>query len=330
MVSVAINGFGRIGRLFLRAALHKGLEVAAINDLADSGTLAHLFKFDSVHGKFREEVRSEGNKIIVKGKEIKVLQEREPENLPWKDLGVDVVLESTGVFRKKEDAEKHIKAGAKRVVLSAPPKSEGIKQVVLGVNESILSEEDKIVSNASCTTNCLAPMAKVLNDSFGIARGFITTVHAYTADQRLVDAPHKDLRRARAAALNIVPTTTGAAKAVTKVIPALEGRLDGIALRVPVPNGSITDLVAELEKGADVQEVNAEFRKAASGKLKGILEFSEEELVSTDIVGNEHSCIFDSKKTMCSGNLVKVLGWYDNEYGYSCRLVDLVKLISKK
>jgi len=329
MVKVAINGFGRIGRLFLRSALEKGMDVVAVNDLADTELLVHLFKFDSVHGIFKGNAAAKGSKISIDGKEIASFSEREPEKLPWKDLGVDVVIESTGVFRDRKGAEKHIKAGAERVILSAPPKSDDIKQVVLGVNEKTLSAGDTIVSNASCTTNCLAPMAKVLNDSYGIKRGFMTTVHAYTADQRIVDAPHKDWRRARAAAVNIVPTTTGAAVAVTKVIPALAGKLDGMALRVPVPDGSITDFVAELAKDTDSGEVNAAFRKAADSGLKGILEFSQGELVSADIVGNRHSCIFDSKKTMCSGNLVKLLGWYDNEAGYSARLVDLVELISK-
>ncbi len=329
MARVAINGFGRIGRLFLRAAIEKGLDVVAVNDLADTEMLVHLFKFDSVHGKAPFEITAQQDKILIDGKEIVTFKEREPEKLPWKELGIDVVIESTGVFRKKEDVERHLKAGAERVILSAPPKSDGIKQIVLGVNENTLTAEDRIISNASCTTNCLAPMVKVLNDSFEIKRGFMSTVHAYTADQRIVDAPHKDWRRARAASINIVPTTTGAAKAVTKVIPALEGKLDGIALRVPVPDGSITDLVAEITKNTSVEEVNAAFKEAANSNLKGILEYSDDELVSTDIIGNAHSCVFDSRKTMTSGNLVKVLGWYDNEFGYSCRLADLVELISK-
>ncbi len=331
-LKVAINGFGRIGRLFLRHAVKDdSLEVVALNDLGDAHTMAHLLVHDSVFGRFDGKVSVGDNEIIVNGKPIKVFSERNPENLPWGKLGVEVVLESTGVFRKKEDAEKHLKAGAKRVVLSAPPKSEGIKQIVLGVNEDIFDpEQDLIVSNASCTTNSLAPIAKVLQDEFGIEKGFITTVHSYTGDQRLVDAPHKDLRRARAAAVNIIPTTTGAAKAVTKVIPELEGKLDGMALRVPVPCGSVTDLVAWLGRSVSVEEVNAKVKEYAEGKMKGILEYSEEELVSSDIVGNPHSSIFDSRKTMASGNLVKVLCWYDNEFGYSLRLVDLMKFIGAK
>ena len=328
-MKVAINGFGRIGRLFLRHAVKdENLEIVALNDLGDARTMAHLLKYDSVFGRFNGEVSVDEGGIVVNGSPIKVFSERDPEKLPWGELEVDVVLESTGVFRKKEDAEKHLKAGAKRVVLSAPPKSEGIKQIVLGVNEDTLNlEEDRIVSNASCTTNSLAPVAKVLQEEFGIEKGFITTIHAYTGDQRLVDAPHKDLRRARAAAVNIIPTTTGAAKAVTRVIPELEGKLDGIAVRVPIPCGSVTDLVAWLGREVSVDEVNAKVKEYAEGRMKGILEYSEEELVSSDIVGNPHSSIFDSRKTMTSGNMVKVLSWYDNEFGYSLRLVDLMKFL---
>ncbi len=327
-MKIAINGFGRIGRLFLRHAVQeKEIEIAAINDLGDAGTMAHLFSRDSVFGAFPGKASAGAGSLNVNGKEIKFLSEKDPENLPWKDMGIDVVLESTGVFRNRDGAEKHLKAGANRVVLSAPPKSDDIKQVVLGVNEGSITEEDKIISNASCTTNSLAPVAMVLNDEFGIEKGFISTIHAYTGDQRLVDAPHKDLRRARAAAVNIIPTTTGAAKATTKVIPSLEGRLDGIAVRVPVPCGSVTDLVCWLEKGASAEEVNAKVKEHANGPLKGIIEYSEEELVSSDIIANPHSSIFDSKKTMASGKLVKVLCWYDNEFGYSKRLVDLMKLL---
>jgi len=328
-LKVAINGFGRIGRLFLRHAVKdSNIEIVALNDLGDARTMAHLLKYDSVFGRFDGEVSVGEGEIVVNGSPIKVFSERDPEKLPWSELEVDVVLESTGVFRRKEDAEKHLRAGAKRVVLSAPPKSEGIKQIVLGVNEDTLNlEEDRIVSNASCTTNSLAPVAKVLQEEFGIEKGFITTIHAYTGDQRLVDAPHKDLRRARAAAVNIIPTTTGAAKAVTRVIPELEGKLDGIAVRVPVPCGSVTDLVAWLGREVSVEEVNAKVKEYAEGRMKGILEYSEEELVSSDIVGNPHSSIFDSRKTMASGNMVKVLSWYDNEFGYSLRLVDLMKFL---
>ncbi len=327
---VAINGFGRIGRIFFRAVLERSdeIEVVAINDLGDPKTMAHLLKYDSVHGTLKEEVKVEQHSIVVGDHKLICLQERDPEKLPWEELEIDVVLESTGVFRKKELAEKHLHAGAKKVVLSAPPKSEGIKQIVLGVNEeSYDPASDHIISNASCTTNCLAPMVKVLHENFGIVRGFLTTVHAYTADQRIVDAPHKDLRRARAAACNIVPTTTGAAKAVTEVIPELKGKLTGIAVRVPVADGSLTDFVAELSREVSVEEVNEAFKRYAESKLKGILQYSEEELVSSDIIGNSHSCIFDSKQTMAIGNLVKVLGWYDNEYGYCCRLVDLMHYI---
>ena len=326
---VAINGFGRIGRLFFKAALErsKEIEIVAVNDLTEPKMLAHLLKYDTVYGRYNKEVQAKEDAIIVAGCEIKCLKEPDPEKLPWADLGIDIVLESTGVFRKKEQAEKHLKAGAKKVVLSAPPKSAGVKQIVMGVNEQIYNkDEDHIISNASCTTNCLAPMVKVLHESFGIERGFLSTVHAYTADQRLVDAPHKkDFRRARAAACNIVPTTTGAAKAVTEVIPELKGKLNGIAIRVPVPDGSLTDFVAVLKRDVSAEEVNEAFKSYSENQLKGILEYSEEELVSSDIVANPHSCIFDSKQTLAIGSLVKVLGWYDNEYGYSCRLVDLME-----
>ncbi|MEM4662427.1 MAG: type I glyceraldehyde-3-phosphate dehydrogenase [Candidatus Diapherotrites archaeon] len=330
-MKVAINGFGRIGRLFLRAALKKkGIDVIAINDLAEPKVLAHLFKRDSVFGQYDGKVEAKEDSIVINGQKIKCFKEPDPEKLPWGELKIDIVLESTGVFTEKEKLEKHLKAGAKKVLLSAPPKSPDVKQIVLGVNENIYNPKtDNIISNASCTTNCLAPMVKVIHECFGIEYGLITTVHAYTADQRLVDAPHKDLRRARAAALNIVPTTTGAAKSVGEVIPELKGRLDGVAVRVPVPDGSLTDFVAIVKKQTTVEEVNAAFKRYAEGKLKGILEYSEEEIVSTDIIGNEHSCVFDARQTMVRGNLVKVFGWYDNEYGYSCRLVDLMKYMWK-
>lgn len=331
MVRVAINGFGRIGRVVTRALFNrneKDIEIVAVNDLADIDTLAYLLKYDSVYGRFPVEVGKSGDSIKANGQTIRVLKERDPSLLPWKDLDVDVVLESTGVFRNVELSKKHLDAGAKKVVLSAPPKDD-MKQIVLGVNREILSEEDNIVSMASCTTNCLAPVAKVLNDSFGIEKGFITTVHAYTNDQNLLDLPHKDLRRSRAAPVNIVPTSTGAAKAIGKVIPALNGKLDGIALRVPVPVGSATDLVAMLSKDVTAQDINTAMKEAANGPLKGILEYNEDEIVSSDIVGNPASSIFDSNLTMANGNMAKIVSWYDNEFGFSNRLVDLFKIIGK-
>ncbi|HEX8297999.1 MAG TPA: type I glyceraldehyde-3-phosphate dehydrogenase [Rubricoccaceae bacterium] len=327
--TIGINGFGRIGRLVLRSILERraagddSIDVVAVNDLTDAATLAHLLKYDSVHGVLREEVRVEGDSIVVGGDSFKVFSERDPANLPWGSLGCDVVVESTGHFTNPEGAGKHLTAGAKKVVISAPA-SGGVKTVVLGVNDDTLDGTETIVSNASCTTNCLAPMVKVLQDSFGVEKGVMTTVHAYTADQNLQDAPHKDLRRARAAALSIVPTTTGAAKAVGLVLPELAGKLDGFALRVPIPDGSLTDFTAILAREATVEEINAAFQAAADGPLKGILEFSAAPLVSTDIVHNPHSCIFDSALTMAQGTQVKVVGWYDNEWGYASRTVDLV------
>lgn len=327
MTKVAINGFGRIGRLTFRALLTKeNIEVVAINDLTDTATLAHLLKYDSAQGKFDGSVSSEKDSLIVNGKKISVSAERDPKNLPWGKLGIDVVLESTGRFVDEEGAGGHITAGAKKVVISAPAKG-NIPTVVLGVNEEILKGDEKILSNASCTTNCLAPMAKVLDDNFGIEKGYITTVHAYTADQNLQDAPHKDLRRARAAALSIVPTSTGAAKAVGLVLPHLKGKLDGIAMRVPIPTGSLTDLTVVLKKEVTTEEVNAAMKKAADGAMKGILQYLEEPLVSIDLVGNTHSCILDSELTSANGTLVKVVGWYDNEAGYSNRTADLIAKI---
>ncbi len=327
MTKVAINGFGRIGRLTFRALLTKSnIEVVAINDLTDTATLAHLLKYDSAQGKFDGTVSSEKDSLIVNGKKITVSAERDPKNLPWGQLGIDVVLESTGRFVDEEGAGGHLTAGAKKVVISAPAKG-NIPTVVLGVNEEILKGDEKIVSNASCTTNCLAPMAKVLDDNFGIEKGYITTVHAYTADQNLQDAPHKDLRRARAAALSIVPTSTGAAKAVGLVLPHLKGKLDGIAMRVPIPTGSLTDLTVVLKKEVTTEEVNAAMKKAADGAMKGILQYLEEPLVSIDLVGNTHSCIVDAELTSASGTLVKVVGWYDNEAGYSNRTADLISKI---
>jgi len=329
-IKVGINGFGRIGRLVFRRSLELGdIEFVGINDLTDAKTLAHLLKYDSVHGKFDGEVYAEDDSIVVNGKKIKITAEKDPAKLNWGEIGADYVIESTGVFRTKELCLKHIEAGAKKVILTVPAKGEIDAMVVLGVNDEILKGDEQVVSNASCTTNCLAPMVKVLNDSFGIEKGFMTTVHSYTNDQRLLDLPHKDLRRARAAAANIIPTTTGAAIAVGKVIPQLNGLLDGMAIRVPTPDGSITDLVAYLKKDVTVEEINQAMKSASETNLKGILEYSIEPLVSTDIVGNPHSCIFDSLSTMANGRLVKVVGWYDNEWGYSCRVVDLLKKVAE-
>lgn len=326
-MKVAINGFGRIGRLAFKCLLEKeNVEVVAINDLTDNATLAHLLKYDSVQGKFNGTVSSDDEHLIVNGQMIKATAERDPANLPWAELGVDVVLESTGIFRDAAGAGKHLEAGAKKVIISAPAKGD-IKTVVLGVNDDTLSGEETIVSNASCTTNCLAPMVKVLDDLYGVESGFMTTIHAYTSDQRLQDAPHSDLRRARAAAVSIIPTSTGAAKAVGLVLPHLNGKLNGNSMRVPTPTGSATDFVVTLKKEANLEEVNAAFKKAAESNLKGILEYTEDPIVSVDIIGNPHSCIFDSLSTMVQGNTVKVLGWYDNEAGYSNRVADLISKI---
>jgi glyceraldehyde 3-phosphate dehydrogenase len=327
-LKVAINGFGRIGRVTLRALLQRNnIEVVAINDITDSATLAHLFKYDSIHGKFKGTVQASSDSITLNGHKIHITAQKDPTALPWKNLGVDVVIESTGLFLDKASAEKHLSAGAKKVVISAPPKGDDIKAIVLGVNDNTLTKDDKIVSNASCTTNCAAPMVQVIHETFGMEVGFLTTIHAYTSDQRLHDAPHKDLRRARAAAVSMVPTSTGAAKAITAIFPELKGKLSGDSIRVPVPDGSITDIACIVKKPADVATINAAFKKAAEGKLKGILEYSDEPLVSMDIVGNPHSCIFDSGLTAVIGNLVKISGWYDNETGYSNRLVDLIEKI---
>ena len=327
-VRVAINGFGRIGRLAFRELTEKSnIEVVAINDLTDLTTLAHLLKFDSVHGKFGHEVKIENNSLFVNDKEVKVFSEPSPSKLPWGELAVDIVIECTGRFLTQESAEQHLNAGAGKVVLSAPAKDD-IKTVVLGVNEESLTKDDLIVSNASCTTNCLAPMVKVLDEAFGIEKGYISTIHAYTADQNLQDAPHKDLRRARAAAMSIIPTTTGAASAVGKVLPSMLGKLDGIALRVPIPDGSLTDFTAVLNKEVTKEQVNEAFKNAAQNQLKGILEYSTDPLVSIDIVGNSHSCILDSQLTSANGNLVKIVGWYDNEFGYSTRITELAMLMT--
>jgi len=324
-IKVAINGFGRIGRLTFKHLLEKSnVEVVAINDLTDAATLAHLLKYDSIHGKFNGVVAVADSTMVVNGQAIKILAEKDPANLPWTAHHIDVVLESTGRFVDGTGAGKHLTAGAKRVVISAPAKGDDIKTIVLGVNDDKITADDKIISNASCTTNCLAPMAKVLDDNFGIEKGYMTTVHAYTQDQNLQDGPHKDLRRARAAALSIVPTSTGAAKAVGLVLPHLKGKLDGSAMRVPVPDGSLTDLTVILKKEATAKEINEAMKAAAEGALKGILEYCEDPIVSADIIGNPHSCIFDAALTSANGTLVKVVGWYDNEAGYSARTADLI------
>jgi len=329
-IKVGINGFGRIGRLVFRRAMELGgFDFVGINDLTDAKTLGHLLKYDSVHGRFNGTIKVQGNSLIVNGDKIKITAERDPKNLKWGELGADVVIEATGIFRTQEACMTHVENGAKKVILTVPSKGDVDATVVLGVNDKTLKKRDKVVSNASCTTNCLAPMAKVLNDTFGVKQGMMTTIHAYTNDQRILDLPHSDLRRARSAAVSIIPTTTGAAKAVGLVIPELKGKLDGMAMRVPTPDGSITDFVAVLKKKTTVEEVNAAFKKASKGAMKGILEYTEDPIVSADIVGNPHSNIFDSLSTMVDGNLVKVVGWYDNEYGYSCRVVDLIKKIAK-
>ncbi len=325
-IKVGINGFGRIGRLVTRAILANysdKIQVVAVNDLTDAATLAHLFKYDSVHGKFDGEVRAEGETLVINGESIKVTAERDPANLSWGQDNVRTVVESTGFFTSSDAASKHLQAGAEKVIISAPAKGD-VRTVVLGVNDDQISDDVNIYSNASCTTNCLAPMVKVLDDAFGVEKGFMTTVHAYTGDQGVVDGPHKDLRRARAAAINIVPTSTGAAKAVGLVLPHLDGKLDGGALRVPVPTGSLTDFTATVKKDTTLEEVTAAFKKAAGDELKGILEFTDEPIVSTDIIGNPHSTIYDSDITKVDGKLVKVVGWYDNEAGYSARTADLI------
>jgi glyceraldehyde 3-phosphate dehydrogenase len=331
-VRVGINGFGRIGRNFWRAvnagaASPGGIEIVAANDLTDAATLAHLLKYDTVLGTLSEDVSFDGDMIRAGDQEIRVLAERDPSALPWADLGVDVVVESTGRFTKADDARAHISAGAKKVIISAPAKGEDIT-IVMGVNDDRYDvAAHHVISNASCTTNCVAPMAKVLLDSFGIVRGFMTTIHAYTNDQVILDFPHKDLRRARAAAQNIIPTTTGAAKATSLALPALEGKLDGIAMRVPVVDGSVTDLVVQLEREVTADEVNAAYQAAADGPLKGYLHYTADPIVSSDIVGTPWSCTFDSLLTMAKGDQVKVIGWYDNEWGYSNRLADLAALV---
>ena len=326
-IKVGINGFGRIGRNVFKLLMEdKNFDVESINDLTDAKTLAHLLKYDSVNGVYSRDVKSTENSIIVDGQEIKVTAIKNPAELPWKESGVSLVLESTGVFRKKEQCMMHVEAGARKVLLTVPPKDAVDAIIVMGVNEDTLKASDVVVSNASCTTNCLAPMAKVLHETFGIKRGLMTTVHAYTNDQRVHDMPHSDLRRARAAAESIIPTTTGAARAVGTVLPALNGKLDGMAMRVPVKDGSVVDLAVELEKKATAEEINAAMKAAAEGNLKGILQYCEDPIVSCDVIGNPHSSIFDSLCTTVMGdNFAKVISWYDNEWGYSCRCIDLLK-----
>ncbi|MFC5800590.1 type I glyceraldehyde-3-phosphate dehydrogenase [Streptomyces formicae] len=331
-IRVGINGFGRIGRNYFRALLEQGadIEIVAVNDLGDTATTAHLLKYDTILGRLKAEVSHTADTITVDGHTIKVLSERNPADIPWGELGVDIVIESTGIFTKKADAEKHIAGGAKKVLISAPATDEDIT-IVMGVNQDKYdAAKHNVISNASCTTNCVAPMAKVLDESFGIVKGMMTTVHAYTNDQRILDFPHKDLRRARAAAENIIPTSTGAAKATALVLPQLKGKLDGIAMRVPVPTGSVTDLVLELDREVTKDEINSAFQKAAEGQLKGILDYTEDPIVSSDIVNWPASCTFDSKLTMVQGKQVKVVGWYDNEWGYSNRLVDLTVFVGGK
>jgi len=334
-IKVAINGFGRIGRLLYRAAIERkaNIDFVAVNDLADAKTLAHLLKYDSVHGRFSGTVEEKDGNLVVCGKELKVLSQRDPALLPWKDLGVYLAVESTGLFRDREKASKHLQAGAKKVLISAPAGNPDIT-IVLGVNDKLYDhEKHNILSNASCTTNCLAPTAKVLDDNFGLKTGLMTTTHAYTNDQKVQDLVHKDLRRARAAAVNIIPTSTGAAKAVGLVLPACAGKLNGIALRVPTPDVSIVDLVAILEKEATVEEINAAFKQAANGPLKGILDYTEDPIVSSDVLHSTYSAVFDAQSTMVigdKGNFVKVLSWYDNEWGFSCRMVDFIEMIGKK
>jgi glyceraldehyde 3-phosphate dehydrogenase len=327
-INVGLNGFGRIGRLVFRRMMQTGgFNIVGINDITDAKTLAYLLKYDSVHGIFPGAVSHDADGIIVDGKKYKVMAEKDPTKLPWKDLGATIVIEGTGVFTSREKLSMHLTAGAKKVLLTAPAKDDIDATIVMGVNDSTLTGKETLLSNASCTTNCLAPMVKVLHEEFGVDHGYMTTIHSYTNDQRVLDLPHKDLRRARAAALSIIPTTTGAARTVGKVIPEMKGKLDGFSLRVPTPDASITDLVAILKKPATKEQVNEAFKKAAATSLKGILQYTEDEIVSTDIIGNEYSCILDSKLTMAQGTTVKVFGWYDNEWGFSCRVIDLLKKI---
>ena len=323
-INVAINGFGRIGRVFFRIAFfNPNINIVAINDITDSATLAHLLKYDSVHRKFNAEVKHDNDHLFVNGKEIKIFASKDPENLPWKALDIDIVIECTGLFLDKKSSQKHLNAGAKKIILSAPAKDDDIKTIVIGVNDELLNSNDVIVSNASCTTNCASPMLAVLKQ-WGIEEAYVTTVHSYTGDQRLQDAPHKDLRRARAAAMSIIPTSTGAAKALGKIFPELEDKLGGCGMRVPVPDGSLTDITCVLTAYPSVEQINEAFKLASENELKNVLEYTEDPLVSSDVIGNPHSVVFDADFTSVVGNLVKIIGWYDNEYGYSSRLVDLV------
>lgn len=326
-MKIAINGFGRIGRnVFKVAAKRSNIDVVALNDIMDVETVAHLLKYDSIYGNYPGDVKADGDALVVDGKRTRIYAERDPKKLPWQELGVDVAIESTGIFRKRDEAAWHIEAGAKKVILTVPSKDKVDRTIVLGVNDEMLKPQDLVVSNASCTTNCLAPISKVLQDKFGIVEGFMTTVHAYTNDQNIHDGPHKDLRRARAANLSIIPTTTGAAKAIGLVIPELDGKMNGIAMRVPVATGSIVDLTVRLERSATVDGINAAMKAASEGGMQGVLQYCDEPIVSTDIIGNTHSSIFDAQSTMLIGEkFVKVLSWYDNEWGYSCRVVDLME-----
>jgi glyceraldehyde 3-phosphate dehydrogenase len=327
-IRVAINGFGRIGRVFTRAIQgNDNIELVAINDLSDTATLAHLLKYDSVHRGFNGTISATGNEMVINGHVVKVFNEKDPENLPWSKLNVDIVIESTGLFRTKALASKHIKAGAKKVILSAPAEEDGIRTVVMGINDDLIDGTEQIISNASCTTNCAAPMVKIIDELCGIQNGYITTIHSYTGDQRLHDAPHSDLRRARAAAESIVPTTTGAAKAITKIFPHLHGHMGGGGIRVPVPDGSLTDITCMVNNPVSAEEFNRVFKEYAEGSLKGILEYIDDPIVSTDIIGNTHSVIYDSELTSVIGNMIKVVGWYDNEVGYSNRIVDLIERV---
>lgn len=328
-MNIAINGFGRIGRIFLRTAVEKGINIIAINDLADPATLAHLFKYDTVHRGFKGTVRAEKDGLVINGKKILVYAEPNPENLPWEELKVDLVLESTGKFASRAGAELHLKAGAKQVLISAPCGDKDVQMIVLGVNDGQVDLKAKVLSNASCTTNNVAPMVKILDDNWGILDGYITTVHSMTGDQNLHDAPHRDLRRARAASGSIIPTSTGAAKAITNIFPHLEGKLGGAGIRVPVLNGSLTDFTCILKTATTIEDINSAFKKASENEMSDILEYTEDPIVSVDILDNTHSCVFDSQLTSIVGDLVKVVGWYDNESGYSARLVDVVQKIMK-
>jgi len=330
MIRIAINGFGRIGRSLTRVLQqYNNIELVAINDLANAKTLAHLLKYDSVHGKFKTDVNSNESEIIIDGKSIKILNEKNPSQLPWKELNIDLVIEATGLFLTKELAKQHLSAGAKKVILSAPPKSDDVKTVVLGINDDNIDGSENIISNASCTTNAAAPLIKVLHDLYQIESAYITTVHSYTSDQTLHDAPHRDLRRARAGAQSIIPTTTGAAKAITKIFPDLDGNIGGCGIRVPVPNGSLIDISVILKEETDVNAINQAFKEASQTYLKEILEYTQDPLVSIDIIGNPHSCIFDSELTSITGKMVKIVGWYDNEMGYSSRLAELILRTNK-